>query len=354
MIRASTIAAEFAYARPATTSRGTYLKKKVSFILLHQSDDPYTIGIGECSLLPGLSIDDKKGFSEKLKEVVDSINAGDFPTESALMSMPSVAFALETARKDLRAGGTKILYPSSFTDGKDSVKINGLVWMGSKEDMMRQIRQNLEAGYTCLKMKIGATNLEEEMDLLKYLRRQYLADELEIRTDANGSFKPAAVPDLLKRLRELDIHSIEQPISPGHPEQMALICSNPAIPVALDEELIRRQTGAEKRKLVETIRPQYLVLKPGLLGGVARTREWVDLAGEKQIGWWITSSLETNVGLNAIAQWTYSLNNPVTHGLSTGALFASNIPSPLYRYGERLFYDPDRGWDLSALIATQA
>ena len=350
MIQAKLIRREFRFQRPATTSRGTYLKKEVYFILISHADDPSIAGIGECSLFPGLSCDDVKGFKEKLKQTVDRINQGEYYTNMDLTEWPSINFALETAWKDFRANGSKILYPSGFTEGKDSMGINGLIWMDNREEMIRQIQTKLDDGFTCLKMKIGALDLHEELEVLKFIRDRFDSEEIEIRVDANGAFHPDEALEMIKMLSDYELHSIEQPIAPGHPEEMARLCETSPVPIALDEELIGKHTGSAKRKLIETISPHYLVLKPGLLGGLASCREWINLADENNTAWWITSSLETNIGLNAIAQWTYTLQNPIFHGLSTGSLYNNNIPSPLYLHGERLYFDPDRKWDLSVFV----
>lgn len=349
MIRAKSVYREFRFQRPATTSRGTYLNKKVHFILLYHTDDPSAAGIGECSLFRGLSFDDVKGFTEKLNQTVERINQGDYYADASLADWPSISFGLETAWKDLRTLGSKILYPSGFTEGKDPIDINGLIWMDNKEEMIRQIRQKLEDGFTCLKLKIGSLDMEDEFEILKFIRSQCRAEDLELRVDANGAFKPARALEMMKILADFDLHSIEQPIAPGHPDAMCRLCELSPIPIALDEELIGNHTTQKRRKLLDTIKPQYLVLKPGLLGGITACKDWISLAEERKIDWWVTSSLETNIGLNAIAQWTYTLNNNIYHGLSTGSLFHNNIPSPLYLHGERLYYDPDRKWDLSIL-----
>jgi L-alanine-DL-glutamate epimerase-like enolase superfamily enzyme len=245
--------------------------------------------------------------------------------------------------------GSKILYPSDFTEGKDAIDINGLIWMDNKEEMIRQIRQKLAEGFTCLKMKIGALNLDDELEILKFIRSQANAEELELRVDANGAFKPSQALEIIKLLTALGIHSIEQPISSGHTEAMARLCEASPVPIALDEELIGKQTLSQKRKVLDAIKPQYLVLKPGLLGGISACKDWISLAEERHIGWWITSALETNIGLNAIAQWTYTLKKSIYHGLSTGSLFSNNITSPLYLSGEKLYYDPDVKWNLAGL-----
>ncbi len=347
MIKARIAYQEFQFLRPAATSRGTYLKKDVKYIILYHTDEPSIAGIGECSLLPGLSFDDNKGFETRLKQTIERINQGDYGTDPTLSDWPSINFALETAWKDIRMNGSKVLYPSRFTEGKDSIGINGLIWMGTREDILKQIRHKLEDGFSCLKLKVGAMHFDDELELLENLRKEYPADELEIRLDANGAFKPRQAPEMIKRLSEFDIHSIEQPIPKGHGETMAALCATSPIPIALDEELIGRHNFNDRKMILDTLKPQYLVLKPGLLGGLASCAEWIRLAMERDTGWWITSSLETNIGLNAIAQWTYTLKNTMAHGLSTGSLYAGNIHSPLYLYGDRLYYDPDIKWDLS-------
>jgi O-succinylbenzoate synthase len=349
MIKARSELIDFKFQRPATTSRGIYTSKKVHFIILYHSDDPSIAGIGECSLFPGLSYDDVKGFKTRLAQTIERINQGDHFTDNTLTDWPSINFALETAWKDIRANGSKLLFPSGFTEGKDSIWINGLIWMSDKNEMIRQIRQRLNDGFTCLKLKIGALDLREEIEVLKFIREHCTAEELEIRVDANGAFTRSEALEVLKILSEYHLHSVEQPISPGHPEEMARVCAMSPVPVALDEELIGKHSMAVRRKLLEIIKPQYVVLKPGLLGGLAICKDWISLAQEKEIGWWITSSLETNIGLNAISQWTYTLQNHIYHGLSTGSLYNNNIRSPLYLHGERLYYDPERKWDLSSM-----
>jgi o-succinylbenzoate synthase len=354
MIKARIVYREFQFLRPATTSRGVFYTKKVPYIILFHTDEPTIAGIGECSLFPGLSFDDRKEFTQRLEQTAERINQGDYGADPSLADWPSISFALETAWKDIRVNGSKVLYPSGFTEGKDSLGINGLIWMGSREDMLRQIRMKLEEGFSCLKLKIGSLKFDDELELLENLRREYTADDLEIRVDANGAFKPRQAPEMIRMLADFDLHSIEQPIPPGHPETMASLCASSPVPIALDEELLGKHTTAERRKLIETIRPQYLIIKPGLLGGIAAGTEWIRLAAEKNIGWWVTSALETNIGLNVIAQWTYTLKNPMVQGLSTGTLYRGNIPSPLYLYGERLYFDPGRKWDLSLLFEGQS
>lgn len=349
MLKAELRYKEFIYRRPATTSRGTYTQKNVWFILLFDEDHPQVKGIGECSLFPGLSIDDREDFEPALKEVVASINRGTFDFTTPLPEFPSIQFALETAQKDLQSNGSKLLFPSAFTRGEDFIRINGLIWMGDRRDMENQIDQKLSQGFSCVKMKIGAIGFEDEWEVLTQLRKRYPAADLEIRLDANGAFSPAEAPEKLKRLSDLTVHSIEQPIRQKQPEEMARLCAESPIPIALDEELLGIFPMVKKEKLLDEIRPQYIILKPGLLGGTGLSEEWIKAADQRNMGWWITSALETNIGLNAIAQWTYTLKKDMPHGLSTGALFENNIESPLNLQGERLFYSPERQWRLEGL-----
>jgi o-succinylbenzoate synthase len=347
MIKASIRFREFKYRKPAVTSRGSYSTKKVFFIILYEESMPFIKGIGECSVFPGLSMDDTPDFEKKLLEIVDLINKGWYNIKTPLYTWPSINFALETALKDLECKGTKILYPSEFTEGRDAIPINGLIWMGDKQKMKHEIEGKLNSGFTCIKLKIGALDFEDEYQLLKSLRDIYPVNELEIRVDANGAFLPSEAPGILDKLSSLSIHSIEQPILPSQLEEMARLCETSPLPVALDEELIGKHPAENKKQLLKMIRPHYIVLKPGLLGGIRSCNEWIGVAEELNIGWWITSSLESNIALNVIAQWTYTLNNPVHHGLSTGNLFENNIESPLALTGEKLYYFARKKWDLT-------
>lgn len=347
MIKAAVRYQEFKYRRPAVTSRGTYTHKKVYYIILHEESMPFSRGIGECSVFPGLSMDDVPGFEKKLNEIIDLVNKGWYNVKTPIYPWPSINFALETALKDLESKGSKVLYPSEFTEGKASIPINGLIWMGPLQEMRQQIEQKLTAGFRCIKLKIGAHNFDDEYKLLRALRKDYPASELELRVDANGAFSPEEVHEVLNKLADLEVHSIEQPILPAQIEEMAAICEMSPVPVALDEELIGKHPVENKQKLLQIIRPHYIVLKPGVLGGIRSCEEWIELAKENNIGWWITSSLETNIGLNVIAQWTYTLDNPTHHGLSTGGLFENNIESPLALAGEKLYYFPRKKWDLT-------
>jgi o-succinylbenzoate synthase len=345
MIKAVIRNKEFKFIRPATTSRGTLYDKNVWYIILYETDNPLRKGIGECSVFPGLSMDDVEGFEKKLGDIVNMINSGLFSLKTPVRDWPSINFALETALTDLKNGGEKILYPSDFTLGKGSILINGLIWIGSKEEIYRQIDDKLNLGFRCIKMKVGALDFADEIEVLKNLRNRYSPDDLEIRIDANGAFSIYEALEKLKVFSDFEIHSVEQPIIPSQLEEMASLCRLSPIPVALDEELIGKYPIENKNRLLKIVKPQYIVLKPGLLGGIKSCEEWITVANEMNIGWWITSSLETNIGLNAIAQWTYTLKNPMHQGLSTGNLFVNNIASPLALAGEKLYHFPQKKWD---------
>lgn len=320
------------FKRPSGTSRGILKEKETFFIHLINGSRK---GVGECGLLRTLSIDDRPDYVEKLEWVCENIHLGLDTLYQALEEFPSIQFGLEQAFLDLESTN-RVLFPSSFTKGKEGIVINGLIWMGTIDFMKKQIQEKLEQGFSCIKMKIGALHFEEEYAVLEKLREAY--PTLELRVDANGAFSPEEALEKLDRLSKLGLHSIEQPIKAHQWETMASLCKQTSLPIALDEELIGIFHKEEKRKLLETIQPHYIILKPSLVGGFKGSQEWIDLAEELQIGWWITSALESNIGLNAIAQWTYTLYNTMPQGLGTGGLFTNNIPSPLEVRGEKLFY----------------
>ena len=338
------------FKEPAKTSRGTLLQKKTWYILVHDYFTGYT-GIGECSLIPGLSIDDRPDYEQKLAEVCGDLNSG-IPTEMLdLNQFPSITFALETAFADLACNDytQNIIFPSDFTAGKTGIPINGLVWMGTREYMERQIKEKLLQGFNTIKLKVGALNLETETDILRNIRKQFSPSEITLRLDANGAFTPENAMDKLNRFAEFSIHSIEQPIRQGQTEAMAGLCHTSPIPIALDEELIGVSSTLEKLELLKSICPQYIILKPSLLGGFGACMEWISMAEKYKSDWWITSALESNIGLNAIAQWTFTLNNPMPQGLGTGQMYTNNIESPLTISQGKLFYRSDLPWNLNLL-----
>jgi L-alanine-DL-glutamate epimerase-like enolase superfamily enzyme len=269
--------------------------------------------------------------------------------EEGLRAFPSIHFGLEIALKDLEVKASKLLYPSQFTDNEQAIPINGLIWMGVKDFMFEQIKTKLASGFQCIKLKIGAIDFESELELLKYIRQEFSPNDIEIRVDANGAFAPANALEKLKRLSDFQLHSIEQPIRQGQWENMAQLCSETPLPIALDEELIGVFSMADKAQLLAIIQPQYLIFKPSLIGGYKGTTEWIQLCKQKNIPWWITSALESNIGLNGIAQWTATLDNPMPQGLGTGQLYTNNFDSPLVVEHGSIFYKRDRDWDLSKL-----
>ncbi len=337
------------FKHPSGTSKGILTERVSWFIFLSSHQNPEIKGIGECGPLKGLSLDDRVDFEDKLAEVC--INPNNFLNNNeALKDFPSIRFGLEMAVLDLKQGGEKVLFPSTFVEGKDSISINGLVWMGSYETMLKQVREKIESGFTCIKLKIGAINFADEIKLIESIRKEYSPGQVEIRVDANGAFKPEEALEKLKHLSQFNIHSIEQPIATKKWENMAELCLKSPIPVALDEELIGIFDAGQKEKLLETIKPQFIILKPTLLGGFKDSQEWIDLAEELGISWWVTSALESNIGLNAIAQWTYTLGNKMAQGLGTGQLYINNFDCPLNIKEGKLFYDPKEKWNLEVLM----
>ncbi|WP_372918460.1 o-succinylbenzoate synthase [Salegentibacter sp.] len=332
------------FKRPSGTSRGVLTTKETWFL---QIADGNRTGIGECGILRSLSIDDRPDYEEKLKWVCANINTGPEFLWQELNEYPSIQFGVEMAFKSLDSDNKFELFPSEFTRGKASIPINGLIWMGDKPFMKKQISEKIEAGFDCIKMKIGAIDFETELDLLKYIRREFTSEEIELRVDANGAFSTADALEKLKQLSEFNLHSIEQPIKQGQREQMAELCRKTPLPIALDEELIGAFEIDEKEKILDQIRPQYLIFKPSLIGGFKGTQQWIDLAEKYNTGWWVTSALESNVGLNAIAQWTYTKNTKMPQGLGTGSLYTNNFESPLEVKQGQIFYNPIRNWDFN-------
>ncbi len=330
----------------AITSRERMRQKDTYFIKLTDSEREEIFGLGEAGLFRRLSCDDRPGYEEKLSEVCRNIDR--YAAEPSLLAeWPSIRFAVETATRDLANGGRRIIFPSDWTEGLSEITINGLVWMGDRDEMRRRIADKLADGFRCVKVKIGGIDFGEELSLLDFIRRE--APAVQLRLDANGAFSPDNALNRLGRLADFDIHSIEQPIRAGQWEEMRRICAESPIPVALDEELIGINTTDEKRRMLDTVRPVYIILKPTLTGGFEASEEWIRLASEKGCGWWATSALESDIGLNAIAQWTASLSPDMPQGLGTGQLYDNNIPSPLRLRGDRLGYSGADGWEIPTL-----
>ena len=327
---------------PGGTSRGV-LKEKDTYFLTIEHDG--IRGIGECGLLRGLSVDDRPDYEQKLDWVCKHIEQGLDSLYAALMDWPSIQFGLEQAFKMLETQGSFNLFDSPFARGERGIPINGLIWMGAADNMQQQIEQKLDEGFTCIKLKIGAIDWQEEYSLLKKLRSRFDALDLEIRVDANGAFDFYTAEKVLDQLAELEIHSIEQPIKAGQWEEMAALVEDSIMPIALDEELIGVHDPAKRKKLISTIAPDYLILKPSFVGGWRGADNWIELAIDYGIDWWATSALESNVGLNAIAQWVANKRFRLPQGLGTGGLFTNNIDSPLQVKDAALWVDPKGKWE---------
>lgn len=329
------------FKRPSGTSRGVLTQKETWFIVLEYNGKK---GIGECGILRGLSIDDRVDYEEKLKWTCQNIHLGEEKLWQDLIEFPSIQFGIEMAFKSLESENPFILFPSDFTNSTQSISINGLVWMGDEQFMKDQIEEKLAQGFHCIKLKIGAIDFQKELDLLAFIRQNFDAKTIEIRVDANGAFSENSALNKLNQLSGYEIHSIEQPIAKNHTDTMSELCKNTPIPIALDEELIGVFSIEEKETLLQKIMPQYIILKPSFVGGFRGTKQWIDLAEKYNIGWWITSALESNIGLNAISQWTFLQNNSMPQGLGTGALYTNNFDSPLEVSEGQLWYQKNVNW----------
>ena len=334
------------FRNPAITSRATMLEKETYFIKIWDETNPNIYGIGECAIFRGLSADDDVNYEAHLKRICDNINQIS-PKE---IEQSSIRFGVETALNDLANNGQRIIFNSNWLDGYNPIPINGLVWMGNQSEMLNRIIEKIEAGFSCIKLKIGGIDFNKEIKLLRFIRGNFSADDLQIRLDANGAFAPENALEYLDKLSKYSIHSIEQPIKQGQWSAMAEICQKSPIPIALDEELIGINEFSLKGKMLSTIKPHYIILKPSLCGGFLGSNEWIELANKHSIGWWITSALESNIGLNAIAQWVATLNTKMPQGLGTGNLYINNIPSPICQIDDVLTYDKNLSWQIPSEI----
>lgn len=334
----------------AGTSRGVLKTKEVYWIKAFQEDHPEIVGWGEAAPLVKLSLDDRADFEQVLQRTlveIANINWGgnkilEQLRDSIPFELPSIRFGLETAILDLLNGGGKKILGNGFYDGEKSISINGLIWMGERDFMLAQINEKLEQGFDCIKMKIGAIDFRQELDLLEYIRSRFSKDQVTLRVDANGAFSANDAITKLEQLAQYDLHSIEQPIAPGNWEVMKKLCAATPLPIALDEDLIGVGNKAE---LLDEIRPQHIILKPTLLGGILETKEWIAHAEARNIGWWMTSALESNIGLNAIAQLADTLGAKIPQGLGTGKLYRNNLGSPLEIEQGRIHYNPSIAWE---------
>jgi L-alanine-DL-glutamate epimerase-like enolase superfamily enzyme len=320
--------------------------KETWFIVLEQNGKK---GIGECGILRGLSCDDRPDYEEKLAWTCVNIHLGKDLLWEALLEFPSIQFGVEMAFQSLASETPYVLFLSDFTQGQKSIPINGLIWMGEESFMKEQIEEKLAAGFRCVKLKIGAIDFEKELQLLRYIRANFTAELVEIRVDANGAFNENDALNKLIQLSEFELHSIEQPIAKNKTDRMSELCKTSPFPIALDEELIGVFSVLDKEALLLKIKPQYIILKPSFVGGFRGTQEWISLAEKHEIGWWITSALESNIGLNAIAQWTFLQHNLMPQGLGTGALYTNNFDCPLEVDRGQLWYDTNRNWDCNLI-----
>lgn len=312
------------FKKPAGTSRGVYTDRDIWLLSIHNTLNPDVQGTGECAPLAGLSIDDLPDYEARLQQLVKQINknkADDFP----FRAYPSIKFGLETALLDLKNGGRKIIFQNFYAIGRQGIPINGLIWMDNLDAMKEEALEKLRKGFDCIKVKIGALKFDKELELLEFIRSQKGGSKTILRLDANGAFKPGEALEKLNELKQFNIHSIEQPIKKGQRDALKALCAESPIPVALDEELIGLHDEKDIETLLTDIQPQYLVFKPNLLGGFVQTDLWIKMAAKHKIGWWITSALESNIGLNAIAQYAASFPNALHSGLGTGQLYTGNF-----------------------------
>lgn len=328
---------------PAGTSRGILLHKDTYFLKVWDESNPEVYGLGECALFKGLSREDTPLYESKLREMCQNIALG---ISTDLSEFSSLQFGLETALCDLSNGGRRVVVDTPFVHGETTIPINGLVWMGSFDEMSARIEEKLSAGFTTIKLKIGAIDFESELELIRLLRGRFSRETLTIRVDANGGFSPEEALPKLNRLAAYQIHSCEQPIKPNQWAEMRKICAESPIHIALDEELIGITDPMQMFMLLREIAPQYLIIKPSLMGGFAGAQEWLKMAKMTNTGAWFTSALESNVGLNAIAQVVAKFNPLIPQGLGTGALYTNNIESPLYQKDDYLAYNPEGKWVL--------
>ncbi|SNR61874.1 o-succinylbenzoate synthase [Hymenobacter mucosus] len=338
---------------PARTSRGALTEHVAHYLHLSDTAQSGVKGLGEAAPLAGLSPDHRPDFESTLEGFCREFNRRQLrellPEEAASLvgpEWPALRFALETATLDLQHGGRRQLYNTAFGRGEAGIPINGLVWMGDAAFMRQQIEKKLVEGYACLKLKIGSLDFETELALLREIRAVAGPEQLTLRVDANGAFSPEEALGKLEQLAAFQIHSIEQPIRAGNWAAMAAICRNSPVPVALDEELIGVTDPAQQQELLATAQPAFIILKPTLVGGLGASLEWMAAAQARGIAWWLTSALESNVGLNAVSQLAGAYAAPgFPQGLGTGQLYHNNVEAPLHIRNGHLFYLPQESWE---------
>lgn len=345
----------------ARTSRGAMRDRKSWFVKIWDESNPEVYGIGECAPLPGLSIDDLPDYENRLKEILQRLQESNLGLEQLKFDgylsivkklvpsgYPSIVFGIETALLDLAHGGERLIFDNDFKRGLE-MPINGLIWMSDMDLMLQQIAIKVYDGFNCIKMKVGSLNFEKECDILHYIRKKYYREDIIIRLDANGAFKPDDCLYKLKELSKFGIHSIEQPIKTGQRDVLREISEQSPIPIALDEELIGIYAREDKQLLLTQCGVPYIILKPSLHGGIQACMEWIELAEQKKIGWWITSALESNIGLNAICQLAAHYPVQIPQGLGTGQLYDNNFESPLQVKKGNISLAQNQGWNLESL-----
>lgn len=359
-LRAKVFSKAFHFGFSARTSRGLMLDRTCWFIKIWNEHTPEIFGLGECAPIQGLSPDYQQD-GEMINRIATLINSksleidaqdlvgiGTFITVTfkaeKIDQFPSVLFALECALLDLIHGGKRVVFENKFSSGH-KIPINGLIWMGGMDFMLQQVEIKIYDGFRCVKLKVGGLDFERECDILQYIRRKYYKMDITVRLDANGAIKPEEALYKLKELSKFKIHSIEQPLKPGH-ELLPELCKESPIPIALDEEMIGVRGRDEKKKLLERIKPKYIVLKPTLHGGLSGTKEWIEIAEKSNIGWWLTSALESNVGLNALCQFSSEFDSEIPQGLGTGHIYEDNVQSPLQVKTGLIFQNPSNSWEL--------
>lgn len=329
---------------PSGTSRGVLRYKDSWFIQISKGDQ---YGIGECSIIEGLSPESPQDVQNILDDIPQHLKKGKEFLLERYSKAPAVQFAIEMAFSGLDSHHPFLHFDTQFTHHQQMIPINGLIWMGDIDSMMIQLEQKIKLGFSCIKIKVGAIDFESECELLHHIRKQYHSSDIELRLDANGAFQCEDVMSKLIRLSKYDIHSIEQPIAPGQLDEMAILCNTSPIPIALDEELIGINSEQDKENLIQKIHPQYIIIKPSLVGGWQGSNQWVSIAENHGVVWWATSALESNIGLNAIAQWVSTKKTSMPQGLGTGGLFTNNIAAPLYLRGQYMGFDPNKLTDVT-------
>lgn len=350
MIKADFHLHELIFRKPSGTSRGILNKKKSWFLRIWDTEEPAKYGIGECSIIEGLSPETGMDIDQILSGLCKDLESSNGRETATKLETPAIKFAFETALLDLNKGGNRIIFDSSFTRGKAGIPINGLIWMNDISTMMEEVKSKIHT-YPCIKIKVGATDSKEEINMLEQLRKLY-GNNFEIRLDANEAFETDEALAILKKIEPLNIHSIEQPIKRRKWTEMSELISLSPIKIALDEELIGITEDDEREELLKTVKPDYLIFKPSLIGGLNETSKWVELCNNYNVKWWATSALESNIGLNAISQWAGFHGVSMPQGLGTGQLFTNNVISPLHIENGKLFYDPNMNWHINLPEAT--